>query len=95
MSSVQSSAMSREAHDEAEVVRELEPGGDVAVVVEPRARRSRRPRCSSRPAARESAKLSVVMFAPKPHSAGVAAEEARRRRRARGRRPRSVRRLVS
>ena len=59
-----------EPDDQLEVVRELQPGRDVRVVVEPRdedlvARRS------SRPTVRESAKLSVVMFAPKTTSSGA------------------------
>ena len=53
-----------EADDEAEVVRELEPGGDVRVVVEPGDEDLVACR-NSRAAVRVSAKLSVVMFAPK------------------------------
>ena len=66
----------RDAHLEPLVGRELDPRRDAAVVVELR-RQDLVARARSRaPAARESAKSSVVMFIPNEISSGDAAEEA-------------------
>ena len=66
-----SSSMSTKRTVEALVVRELEPRRDVRVVVELACRGSRRRAARSRPAVRESAKLSVVMFGPKTTSSAA------------------------
>ena len=60
-----------EAHDQVEVMGELEPGRDVGVVVEPRDEISS-PAESSRPTVRVSAKFSVVMFGPNADLRGLA-----------------------
>ena len=60
-----------DANGQPAVGRELDPRGDAAVVVELR-RQDLVTGAKSRPAARVSAKFSVVMFIPKAISAGVA-----------------------
>ena len=66
-----SSRISANAHDQVEVARELEPRRDVAVVVELRDDDLVAGLRAPGRRVRESAKLSVVMFAPKTTSSGA------------------------